>query len=209
MKVSIVLPTVDGRGAIYDKVVAAYGATRPTGWEFTIDTPENYATVGEAWNAAAEDALDADYVFFAIDDLEPHPGWAQVATRTVDAGYIPAPRQTFADGSLESCGSMGFGMLLPECADRTPCRNAGVFFLRPEWVTEIGAFLPIHYAADDDYSWRAALCGYQLLYREAMWFTHHHERAATQHVRDAAQAHMQAMLQHAAVLTLPERLVPA
>ena len=51
MKVSIVLPTVDGRGAIFDKVAAAYGDTRPTGWEFDIIVPENYPTVGGAWNS--------------------------------------------------------------------------------------------------------------------------------------------------------------
>ncbi len=209
MKVSIVLPTVDGRGAIFDKVTAAYSDTRPSGWEFDIIVPENYSTVGEAWNSATEDALEADYVFYAIDDLEPHPGWVQVAARTVDAGYVPAPRQEFADGSLESCGSMGFGMLLPECADRTPCRNTGVFFVHPDWVGEIGAFLPIHYAADDDYSWRCALAGHQLLYRAGMRFTHHHERAATQHVRDQAQDHMRMMLDHAATMQLSERLVPA
>ncbi len=209
MKVSIILPTVQGREQVFDKVLAAYGDIRPTGWEFDIIVPENHPTVGEAWNDGVEDALDADYVFFAIDDLEPQPGWCQIAARTVDAGYIPVPRQEFADGRLESCGSMGFGMLLPEAPDRTPCRNTGVFFINPAWYEEVGEFLPIHYSCDDDWSWRAALSGHVLLYRAGMRFTHHHERAATQHVRDAAHAHAQAFLNHAATLQLAEKLVPA
>jgi GT2 family glycosyltransferase len=209
VRVSIVLPTVDGRGAIYDKVVAAYGATRPTGWEFTIDTPENYATVGEAWNAGAEDALDADYVFFAIDDAVPHHGWAQVAARTVDAGYIPAPRLELPDGSLESCGSLGFGNLLPECADRTPCRSCGLFFVNPDWISQVGAFLPTHYAVDDDWAWRASLHDIRVLYRSEMRFTHYHEQRGTLGTRAAAPEHNRAMIDHAATLTLPERLVPA
>ncbi len=208
MKVAIIIPTVAGREQVFERVLAAYAATRPTGWEFDITVPEDHSTVGEAWNAGATD-VDADYVFYAIDDLEPHPGWCQVAALTVDAGYVPAPRQEFADGSLESCGSMGFGILLPECADKTPCRNAGVLFMRPEWYEQTGGFLPIHYSCDDDYTWRLALHGHTMLYRSGMRFTHHHERAATQHVRDAVHEHRRMFMEHAATLTLPERLVPA
>ncbi len=208
MKVAIIIPTVKGREQVFDRVLAAYTTTRPPGWEFDLIIPEGYATVGDAWNAGAED-VDADYAFFAIDDLEPHPGWAQVAALTVDAGYVPAPRQEFSDGTLESCGSLGFGILLPECADKTPCRNAGVLFVRPEWYEQAGEFLPIHYSCDDDYSWRLALAGHTLLYRSGMRFTHHHERAATQHVRDAANEHRRMFMEHAATLRLPERLVPA
>ena len=58
---------------MFDRVLAAYAETRPTGWEFDITVPEGHSTVGEAWNAGAQD-VDADYVFFAIDDCEPHDG---------------------------------------------------------------------------------------------------------------------------------------
>lgn len=192
-----------------DYVVSALGTTRPTGWEFDITIPENHATVGEAWNSGAADALDADYVFFAIDDAVPHPGWCQVAARTVDAGYIPAPRLLHADGSLESCGSLGFGVLLPEAPDRTPCRSCGMFFVKPEWYDEVGAFLPIHYSVDDDWSWRASLYDIRCLYRSGFRFTHHHEQRGSLGTRALAQEHAQAMTRHAASLTLPERLVPA
>ncbi len=210
MKVSIILPTVQGREAVFDQVIHALDETRPAGWEFDITVPENYPTVGEAWNAGYEDAdVDADYVFFLIDDLEPHPGWAETAARTVDAGYIPAPRQEYPDGRLESCGSMGFGVLLPEAPDRTPCRNTGVFFVRPEWYELVGAFLPIHYSCDDDWSWRAALHDIRVLYRSGMRFTHHHEQRGALQIRRDATRHHEAMVTHAATLTLPERLVPA
>ncbi len=208
MKVAIIIPTVAGREQVFDQVLDAYAETRPTGWEFDLIVPEGHATVGEAWNAGSEDA-DADYVFYTIDDAEPHPGWAQVATRTVDAGYIPAPRLEHADGTLESCGSMGFGVLLPDCPDRTPCRSCGVFFLKPEWVTEVGAFLPTHYAVDDDYAWRCSLNDIRILYRSDFRFTHYHEQRGTLGTRRDAQLHGQMMVNHAATLTLPERLVPA
>ena len=209
MKVCIVLPTVDGRGAVFDKALAAYGATRPTGWEYSIVVPENHPTVGDAWNAGAEDVDDADYVFFAIDDAVPHPGWAQVAARTVDAGYIPAPRLEFPDGRLEACGSMGFGHLLPECADRTPCRSTGMFFVKPEWYDEVGSFLPSHYSVDDDWAWRASLHDLRCLYRDGMRFTHHHEQRGTLGVRSMVEQHHALFMQSAASQVLPERLVPA
>lgn len=208
MKVCIVLPTVDGRGTIFDTVVGAYDATRPTGWEFDIIVPENYATVGEAWNAGAEDA-DGDYVFFAIDDAEPHSGWCEVAARTVDAGYIPAPRLEKPDGSLESCGSLGFGVVLPECPDRTPCRSCGVFFVNPDWVEQVGAFLPTHYAVDDDWAWRASLHDIRMLYRSGYRFTHHNAQRGGLQPHLTIAKHRNIMLQHATTLQLPERLVPA
>lgn len=209
MKVGIVLPTVSGRERVFDRVYSAFEATCPDGWEFDITVPEGFKTVGEAWNEGAIDVLDSDYLFFAIDDAEPHPGWAEVAARTVDAGYVPAPRSVFADGTLEGCGSLGFGQHLPECLDKTPCRNSGIIFIKPEWYLEVGPFLPIHYACDDDYNHRLILHGYQLLYRSGMVFTHHHERSATQHVRSAAQSHIDAFIKHAATLQMPKGRVPA
>ncbi len=209
MKIAIILPTVPGREQVFDHVLEAYADTRPAGWEFDIIVPEGHATVGEAWNAGAEDAQDADYVFFTIDDALPHEGWAEVAARTVDAGYIPAPRLEHADGSLESCGSMGFGVLLPECPDRTPCRSCGVFFVNPDWVEQVGAFLPTHYAVDDDWAWRASLCDIRVLYRSGYRFTHYHEQRGTLGTRRDADLHNRMMIEHAATLQLPERLVPA
>lgn len=203
MKVGIVLPTVPGRERVFDRVYGAFEATCPPGWEFDIVVPEGFPTVGQAWNDGVPDVLDSDYLFLTIDDLEPHPGWLAVAAQTVDAGFIPAPRQEFSDGTLESCGSLGFGQLLPEAPDCTPCRNAGVVFVRPEWYEQVGPFLPIHFATDDDWNYRATLHGYYLLYRSGMRFTHHHELASTHHVRAAAQQHIDQFVQHAATLRMP------
>lgn len=210
MRVGIVFPTVDGREATADKVLNAFEATRPYGWEFIFSIPENYSACGPAWNDGARDLLgDVDYLFFTIDDAEPHPGWVEVAARTVDAGYLPAPRMLFPDGRVESCGSMGFGQLLPDCPDKTPCRNTGILFMKPEWFAEVGDFLPHHYAVDDDWNWRAFLAGYQMLYRSGMVFTHHHELASTDHIRVHAQDHIKAFIANAATLQLPEKKVPA
>ena len=107
---------------MFDRVLAAYADTRPAGWEFDITVPEGHATVGEAWNAGALGRRRGLRLLCDRRRRAPH-GWAQVAVQTADAGYIPAPRLERPDGSLESCGSMGYGQLLGECADCTPCRN--------------------------------------------------------------------------------------
>ncbi len=210
MRIGIVLPTNRGREAVFDRVYAAFETTCPDGWEFDITVPEDYATVGEAWNAGAEDVIDSDYVFFTIDDAEPHAGWAEVATRTVDAGYIPAPRQEFSDGSLESCGSMGFGALLPESPDLTPCRNTGIIFARPDWYEQCGPFADRHYSVDDLFCWKASLIGVPVIYRSGMRFTHHHERAAGERIRAEAQSHIRDTLDDMSALRFPDsRRVPA
>ena len=206
VKIGIILPTVAGREQVFDRVLAAYAATRPSGWEFDLIVPEGHATVGDAWNAGAED-VDADYVFYAIDDCEPHDGWAQVAVQTADAGYIPAPRLERPDGSLESCGSMGYGQLLSECADCTPCRNTGVIFVKQDWP--LGRFLAIHFGADDDYCWRAAIHGHACVYRSGMVFTHHHETTGAMRVIGQAHEHHAVALEHAATLTLPGKAAAA
>lgn len=208
MKIAIILPTVAGREAVFDRVLAAYAGTRPAGWEFDITVPEGHATVGDAWNAGTAD-VEADYVFYAIDDAEPYIGWAQVAVQTADAGYIPAPRLERPDGSLESCGSMGYGQLLGECSDCTPCRNTGLIFVKSEWVGRIGEFLPIHFGADDDYCWRAAVHGHPCVYRSGMVFTHHHVVTGSMRVIGQAQEHHAVALAHAATLTLPGKAAAA
>lgn len=207
MKVGIVLPTVSGRERVFDRVYSAFEATCPDGWEFDVSVPEGYQTVGEAWNAGAPDVEDADYLLLAIDDAEPHPGWVQAAAQTVDAGYIPAPRFEFADGSLECCGSMGFGALLPESPDCTPCRNAPIIFVNPQWWRDLGPLPPWHYSVDDFFCWKAALHGHPLIYRSGMRFTHHHERAATEHVRRLAQTHISACLAEMARIEHPAKTV--
>lgn len=186
--VSVVLPTLPGREQVFHRVWDAYVATCPPGWVFDMIVPEGHDTVGSAWNEGMSKA-SCEYAFLASDDAEPHAGWAEVAVQTVDAGYVPAPRSLFADGRLESCGSMGFGILLPEAADMTPCRNTGQIFMRREWWDEVGEMPDRHYSCDDLWCWRAALRGYQVVYRSGMVFTHHHEAAATEHVRALAQEH--------------------
>lgn len=201
MKVGIILPTVPGRQH-FDAVLEAYQTTCPENCDFEIEIPPPHDTVGAAWNAGVEalEGAECDYYAFAIDDAEPHPGWAEAAIEAVEAGFLPASRQWFADGTLECTGSMGFGQFLKDAADWTPCRSTGVPFIRAEWWSLIGGFLPIHYHTDDDFCWRACCAGIPTVFRDGYTFTHHHDRAATGHVVAAAVVHRQVFLDHASAM---------
>ena len=103
---------------------------------------------------------------------------------------------------------MGYGRLLGECADCTPCRNTGLVFVKSEWVGRVGEFLPIHFGSDDDYCWRLAIHGHACVYRSGMVFTHHHVTTGAQRVIVQAQEHHALALEQAATYTLPGKAGP-
>lgn len=156
--IAIVIPTVPGREALYERTVAAYRATTPGA---TIITVRNRPTIGQAWNdgAAAAQEAGADYLHLSADDVEPAEGWAEACIEYAGRFIYPSPRILNADGSLHSCGTMGGGMLMPECGDFTPCASSPFPFMSMGFWDDIGPSLPIHYYADDYLGWRARLHG--------------------------------------------------
>lgn len=154
--IAVVIPTIDGREALLERTLAAYRATTP---ELVTIVVRNRPGCGYAWTEGADAAAEIPevrYIHMAADDLEPHPGWAEAASAMADAGYYPSPRILNADGTLHSCGTMGGGMLLPECATHTPCGTSPFpFFRAADWANRIGPGIEAHYYADDHFAWRA------------------------------------------------------
>lgn len=152
--IAVVIPTIRGREALYERTVAAYRATA----DVSIITARDRPTIGQAWNNGAEAALGVpgvEYLHLSADDVEPQPGWAEAATRTADRGGYPSPRILNIDGSLHSCGTMGGGMLLPECGDGTVCGSSPFPFMRLDEWAGVGPSIPAHYYADDFLAWSA------------------------------------------------------
>ena len=172
MKIGIIIPTIQGREEMLDQVLQAYEATCPAGYEFDVTIPEGYPSVGEAWNAGAQD-VTGDYLHFGVDDAEPHEGWAESAVELAETGVLPSARLVTPDGHLEGCGSLGRGWHLPECPTGTPCRTTGIPFIPLDAWETIGEFLPIHYAVEDDWYWRATLHGHYIAACRGYSFTHH------------------------------------
>jgi hypothetical protein len=176
--IAVVIPTIKGREHLHERTVAAYRATAPD-HELVFYTARDYPTIGEAWNAGADEAAlsrasrlgGPDYLHLTADDVEPQPGWLDAAIEAADQDFYPSPRIIRPDGSTEACGSMGGGMLLADCSDWTPCVTSPFPFMRMENWTP-GACLPIGYYADDWLSHLARQAGLKPVVRTSYCLTH-------------------------------------
>jgi len=172
MKVSVVIPTIQGRGILFDKTRAAYEATKPDSVEYEVIVVRDCTTIGEAWRLGAA-AATGDWVHLSADDVLPHEGWFQAALDSACRMEYPSPRLENKDGSLHSCGTMGGGMLLPECPDGTRCNGSPFPFFRADYLTELlGGFPSIHYYADDLLAQRASAIGLSATVCRDYCFTH-------------------------------------
>lgn len=171
MTVAIVIPTVDGREADLDRCVAAYKATAP---DARLYIQKNRPSCGDAWLAGADQAeMDGfDYLHLTADDLEPHPGWLDVAAETVDSGFIPAPLVYNPDGSLQSAGLAGFGCWTGAYEDWGFIEGTTVPFLTRDMWKQIG-MIAVHYCTDLWVSHQGRRYGWETVVRTGMVFTHY------------------------------------
>lgn len=170
MTVAVVIPTIEGREADFDRCVAAYERTAP---EARLYVERDYPSCGHAWLAGAEKAgRDGyEYLHFTADDLEPHDGWLEVAVETVDKGFIPAPVVLDPGGRLESAGLAGFA-LNGTAEDWHPVDGTTVPFLTRAMYAVIG-MIPVHYCTDLWVSAVGRWYGWQTAIRTGMRFTHY------------------------------------
>lgn len=170
--IAVVIPTIAGREQLLERTLAAYrdNTESPVKVIVVRDRP----TIGEAWNDGAEAALQAGvrWLHLSADDVEPHPGWDAACIAAATHGGWPSPRILNPDGSLHSCGSMGGGMLLPECADGTPCATSPFPFLAARYWHRVGPALDAQYYSDDHLSWRARLAGFTPVVSRGFTLTH-------------------------------------
>jgi len=157
--ISIIIPTVDGREAHYERCVNAY--ENRTEDEFEIITIRNRTTCGIAWQDGAELAKGL-YIHFTADDLEPCLEWDTPAREVADAGYLPAPTIFTRDTGIEERIGItpdGFFTRIPFCT-------------REQWE-KIGPMIPIHYFTDNYFSWRGQQAGIETVLAPTYAFKHH------------------------------------
>jgi hypothetical protein len=169
--IAVVIPTIDGREHWLKRCKDAYDQNSTHGViKYVIP---NRPTCGQAWNDGWRMVDDfwirkPDYIHLSADDLEPQPGWDEAAIEAVEAGALPCPLQTDADGT-----PWQWGRSTTPVPDWTPTTATTLPFLPWSLAEQILPGLDCHYYVDDYISWRARQLGWGDVYREGYRFIHH------------------------------------
>lgn len=171
MRLAIVVPTIEGREQDLRRCLDAYRETAP---KAKVYVEFGHPSCGAAWIAGAEKAErdGFDYLHFTADDLEPHPGWLDIAVDTVNRGYIPAPLVFHPNGELESAGLKGLGVYVGPYDDWMYQDGTTVPFITAAMWDRIG-MIDVHYCTDLYVSHRGRMFGWQTVIRTGMCFTHY------------------------------------
>jgi hypothetical protein len=165
-KVSVVIPTIQGREELLANSIRAYEETSNDSCEVIIVS--NRPTCGIAWQEGSEQAT-GDYLHFSADDIEPLPGWLEAACAAVDAlQVIPSPRVLRPDGTLESCvrwETEGENGDEPDI-----CRIP--FMSMAQWE-QFAPMIPLHYYTDNWFTYQARKAGYRVEVCRDYAFVHH------------------------------------
>ena len=164
MKISIIMPTIDGREESRETMLRAYQERTP--YPIEIILKYNYPNWPAGCNAGQLDAT-GDVLHFGSDDLEPLAGWADAMLRTLAANEIPAP---------QLWDFVKTGAPVNERADGPPGAIPG--FSRAPSLTRamaecIGPWPEIPYYADNWVSDKGRLCGYESRVTAGYGFIHH------------------------------------
>lgn len=167
MTVSVLIPTTAGRRYL-DEAVAAYKRQADQ-----VVVVRDRDCCGTAWNDGLP-SLTGDYIHLGADDFLPADGAIAAGIEALERGWFPAPRVTGPDGELDSCGSLGGGMRMPECPDGTICNMSNVVTFRrgdgmEDWIRRANG---LHYYADDLLSYGAQVVGYKIRVVRAYEFQH-------------------------------------
>lgn len=172
MKISAVIPTIDGREKLLEQTIESLADTA-SGHEVELVVVKNSPTGGQGWNEGAE-AATGTHLWFGADDLTFFPGWLDAVVEfTRDGGYS-CPRILRPNGSVEACGTIGQGgPIEAEVEDGLPCNASQFPFVLRETWDEIGPSLPVHYFADDYLGFRARVAGLDVRLVRAYSLVHH------------------------------------
>jgi hypothetical protein len=176
-RVAVIVPTIPDRDGLLRSTRAAYLASE--GVECVFVVVRGSPTIGAGWREGLETVLrleDVTHVNLSADDVEPAPEAIASACRAANAGYYPSPRILNPDGTLHSCGTLGAGMLLPECPTGSPAGSSPFPMFTIECARELPPIPSIHYYADDWLGFHARRLGldcivsrdYELLHLEGV-----------------------------------------
>lgn len=150
-------------------------------------TYRDLPTCGAGWVEGAR-AASCDYICFAADDLEAHPGFVDFMVEAVDMDLHPAATVLWADGQLQSCGGIGNDVCSMGCPDWKPIEWSPTPFLRFDWwwhVLEPHADMlaELHYSSDVLVSELLSREGIPSVMRAPAVYTHHNHPHGRDHSR--------------------------
>lgn len=172
MKVSAIIPTIQGREELLEQTVESLRDTA-NGYDVELLVVRNCPTVGQAWNKGIEEATGTHF-WLGADDVTLLPGWLDAAAEAASEGGYPCPRILRPDGSVEACGTVGqSGTIEIEVEDGFPCNSSSFPFVSREDWERVGPSLPVHYFADDYLGFRARVAGLDVRLVRAYSLIHH------------------------------------
>lgn len=136
MKISIVIPTIDGREDHYARCLDAYQSRTSNAYEIIVE--RNWPSCGLAWQAGAARAT-GDFIHLTCDDIEPLNGWDTAATEALRKHVIPCP--LVRDGRTGAPQSHGY-----EQPDWSPVYMTSLPFMpRQLWEHGVSPLFVAHY----------------------------------------------------------------
>lgn len=150
VKLSIVVPTLDGRQPDLVRTVAAYERLTPVRIEWIVEL--GHDNCGAAWNAGTRKAT-GDILHMGADDVEPESdSWLPAAMRAIVTGSVPLGWVN------EPTGAGKFGRDFPR-----------VVICRREWWQDV---VEAHYWSDNHFGDLMAASGHPAVVAEGFDFFH-------------------------------------
>lgn len=174
-KISVIIPTVEGREDHLLRCTTAYGAHALGSYDLELIVVHDRPSVGAGWQDGLE-KVTGDFIHLTADDIEPCHGWHAPAIEAVEKGFLPAPQVYDPNGFPQSHPLPG--RVAP---DWTEVHMTSLPFCSTGQMGHIAPLFTAHYFTDDFFSWRGMNAGYGRRLRTGYAFVHYwaqHKRGA-------------------------------
>lgn len=191
MKVSIIIPTIEGREEYLERAIRGYKERNETEHSLEFIVEHDHKSVGLGWRHGSERA-SGDYIHFTNDDIVPGFDYLSPLIEACDKGYVPVPIVCHAldldeegmpldiiptDHSWAFDGSPNIPNDWTKASDELREYPSLPFCSKEQWK-KIGPMIPTHYGTDVWFGYRAKIAGYDNVVRHS--FFYHYQAAETQ-----------------------------
>jgi hypothetical protein len=166
-RISVVIPTVEGREDHLERCVECYSREDGTDYELELVIEHDHPSCGAGWHAGAE-RCTGDYIHLTCDDIAPREGWAPPAVEAVDQGFLPAPQVYGPNGQPQSLPVVGW-----VAPDWTPVVMTALPFMSRAQYDLIKPLFLAHYFTDDWISARGEWFHIETMLRDKYAFDHY------------------------------------